>query len=73
MTAKATELADNAGVSLGDLVYISESFGASPRAFDMAESAASMRVMLSYNAADTPISGGELGVTITVQGVFDME
>ena len=73
MTAKATELAENAGVSLGDLVYISESFGASPRTFDMAESAASMRVMLAYDAADTPISGGELGVTITVQGVFDME
>ena len=73
MTAKATELAENAGVSLGDLVYISESFGASPRTFNVAESAASMRVMLAYDAADTPISGGELGVTITVQGVFDME
>ena len=73
LTAKATELADNAGVSLGDLVYISESFGASPRTFDMAESAASMRVMLSSDAADTPISGGELGVTITVQGVFNLE
>ena len=73
LTAKATELADNAGVSLGDLVYISESFGASPRTFDMAESTASMRVMLAYEAADTPISGGEIGVTITVQGVFDME
>ena len=73
MTAKATELAENAGVSVGDLVYISESFGASPRTFDMAESAASMRVMLAYDAADTPISGGELGVTITVQGVFNLE
>ena len=73
LTAKATELADNAGVSLGDLVYISESFGASPRTFDMAENTASMRVMLAYEAADTPISGGEIGVTITVQGVFDME
>ncbi len=72
LTAKATELAENAGVSLGDLVYISESFGGSPRTFDVAESAALSRSM-AFDAADTPISGGELGVTITVQGVFDME
>ena len=31
MTAKAMQLADNAGVSLGDLVFISESVGASPK------------------------------------------
>ena len=34
MTAKAMQLADNAGVSLGDLVFISESVGASPRVDD---------------------------------------
>ena len=72
MTAKATELAENAGVSLGDLVYISESFGASPRTFEVAESAVLAR-SVAFDAADTPISGGEIGVTITIQGVFNLE
>ena len=72
MTAKATELAENAGVSLGDLVYISESFGASPRTFEVAESAALARSM-AFDAVETPISGGEIGVTITIQGVFNLE
>ena len=72
MTAKAQELAENAGVTLGDLVYISESFGASPRTFEVAESALMSRAM-ALDAVETPISGGELGVTITVQGVFNLE
>ena len=71
MTAKAMQLADNAGVSLGDLVFISESVGASPRVDDFLEYATLKAVQNS--AVDTPISGGELSVTITVQGVFNME
>ena len=72
MTSKAAELAENAGVSLGDLVYISESFGASPQTFDVAESVALGRSM-AFDAVETPISGGELGVTITVHGMFNLE
>ena len=71
MTAKAMQLADNAGVSLGDLVFISESVGASPRVDDFLEYATFEAEQSS--AVDTPISGGELSVTITVQGVFNME
>ncbi len=71
MTAKAMQLADNAGVSLGDLVFISESVGASPRVDDILEYATLKAVQST--AVDTPISGGELSVTIAVQGVFNME
>ena len=71
MTAKAMQLADNAGVSLGDLVFISESIGASPRVDDVLEYATLKAVRST--AVDTPISGGELSVTIAVQGVFNME
>ena len=71
MTAKAMQLADNAGVSLGDLVFISESVGASPRVDDVLEYATLKAVRST--AVDTPISGGELSVTIAVQGVFNME
>ena len=71
MTAKAMQLADNAGVSLGGLVFISESVGASPRVDDVLEYETLQAIQSS--AADTPISSGELSVTITVQGVFNME
>ena len=71
MTAKAMQLADNAGVSLGDLVFISESIGASPRVDDVLEYATLKAVRST--AVDSPISGGELSVTIAVQGVFNME
>ena len=71
MTAKAMQLADNAGVSLGDLVFISDSVGASPRVDDVLEYATLKAVQSS--AVDTRISGGELSATITVQGVFNMQ
>ena len=58
MTAKAIQLADNAGVSLGDLVFISDSVGASPRVDDVLEYATLKAVQSS--AVDTRISGGEL-------------
>ncbi len=65
MTAKAIQLADNAGVSLGDLVFISDSVGASPRVDDVLEYATLKAVQSS--AVDTRISGGELSATITVR------
>ena len=72
MTAKAMQLADNAGVSLGTLVFISESVGAAPRVYtDDYEELAFRAVQSAVEI--TPISGGELSVTITVQGVFNME
>ncbi len=71
MTAKAMQLADNAGVSLGALVFISESVGAAPSVYDAYDELAFRAVRSAVEI--TPISGGELSVTITVQGVFNME
>ena len=69
--AKAQQFAELTGVSLGKPVFLSESGGFAPRpqSFDarnfieMAPAAA---------GAPTPISGGELTVTIMVQGTFSI-
>ena len=61
---KATQLADSAGVTLGDLVYINESSRGSPRTF-----AAEAMV----DSAAAPISAGEFNVVVWVQGVFEIE
>ena len=61
---KATQLADSAGVTLGDLVYINESSRGSPRTF-AAEAMA--------DSAAAPISAGEFNVVVWVQGVFEIE
>ena len=67
---KAQHFADLTSVSLGRLVFISESTGGSPivqsfdqRAFAVAEAAF---------APPTSISGGELELRMTVQTVFDI-
>ena len=62
---KATQLADNAGVSLGDLIYISESSRGSPRTVSEAA--------MMADAAAAPISPGEFNVVVSLQGVFDIE
>ena len=62
---KASQLAQNAGVTLGDLVYLDESSFGSPRVF--AESLA------MADDSSTAIRPGELDVVINVTGVFDFE
>ena len=62
---KATQLADSAGVSLGDLVYLNEQSRGSPRTY------ASEAMMA--DAYVTPISPGEFNVVINVTGWFDIE
>ncbi len=62
---KAEQLADNAGVTLGDLIYLDESSRATPRLY--AESAAMM------DGSFTPIQPGALDVVINVTGVFGIE
>ena len=71
LMAKAQQFADLTNVTLGKLVFLSETGGSVPRVqnFDdraFAEAAAAP-------VAPTSISGGELTVSITVQGVFSIE
>ena len=70
LMAKAQQYADLTGVTLGAPIFLSETGGftakTAPAAMDMAFAEAGARVA-------TPISGGELNVTISVQGVFSME
>ncbi|MFC1935416.1 SIMPL domain-containing protein [Chloroflexota bacterium] len=68
--AKAQQFADLTGVTLGKLVYIAETGGNVPVVRDYAEAK-----MLAEGAAapPTPISAGEMDITITVQAVFAIE
>ena len=69
--AKAQQLASLTGVSLGQLVFISESGGGLPvvRAFD--EQAGAFAA--SAQSFSTGISGGELELRMTVQAVFGIQ
>ena len=69
--AKAQQFADLTGVTLGKLVYIAESGGNIPVVRDYAE--AKMTIALPEAAPPTPISQGEMDVTVTVQAVFGIE
>lgn len=65
--ARAAELAGNAGVTLGRLVYLSEVSGEpvfAERAF---------AALAQDSGASTPISPGEQEVRVTVRAVFDIE
>ena len=65
---RASQLAEFSQVTLGDLVYLSEVSRASPRLFN-AEFALAAQTYAS-DAASTPISGGEVAVTVSVEGTF---
>ena len=70
LLAKAGQFAQLTDVELGKLVFLSESGGFTPRVENLdarffAESAPAA-------LATTPISGGELKVTVTVQAVFSI-
>ena len=71
LMAKAQQYADLSGVILGRPVFLSESGGFVPRVqqFDQRTFAEAAPALVSQ----TPISGGELDVVVTVQGVFSIE
>ena len=71
LTAKAQQFADLTNVVLGKLVFLSESGGFIPRATTQAFRAFAEAAPAPL--VGTPISGGELEVTIVVQGVFAIE
>ena len=69
MMAKAQQFADLTGVQLGTLVYVTETRGSTPQIFNDAAFAEAVR---AAPAVATPISGGELSVVVSVQGVFSI-
>ena len=72
LLAKAQQFADLTGVQLGKPVFLSESGGSSPRISNLDQAFAEMAVAAAPQAASTPISGGELTVSIMVQGTFSI-
>ncbi len=68
---RASQLAELSQVTLGDLVYLAEVSRASPRQFN-AEFALLGQAAYAQGAASTPISGGEVAVTVSVEGTFDI-
>ena len=69
--AKAAQFAQLTSVSLGNLVFISESGAAVPQARSFEEFGA-VRAFAAA-APDTSISGGELEITLSVQAVFAIQ
>ena len=65
----ATQFATLTGVTLGKLVYVSEYGGDVPVVQDFF---AETRALATAFAPTTPISGGSLDLTMTVQAVFDI-
>ena len=66
---KAEQLASHSGVTRGSLVSVSESFGSGPVPRNL--SFASDAVMMEQ--ATTPVSAGELEITVNVSAVFEIE
>ena len=71
LMAKAQQFAQLTNVQLGKPVFLSESGGFAPRIQNFAE-AAIAKAPVADQARSTPISGGELTVTIIVQGTFSI-
>ena len=67
LIAKAKQVAALAGVELGRLTYITESGGPVPVSFNT-----SRAVMAFAESAPTPILTGEMTVSVTVQGAFEI-
>lgn len=68
--AKAQQIASAAGVTLGKVTYITESGGFVPKVSDVRSFGGAMA--LSTEAAPTPISPGEVELSVSVQMVFEM-
>lgn len=64
--AKAQQLANVAGIKLGDPTYITESGAYTPYRYDYAES-------MAVPAATTPISAGEIEITLAVQVAYSID
>lgn len=69
MLTKANAMAELAGVELGKLVFLTESGGGVPQSFARLESAAAFGFASDQS---TSILAGELDVSVSVQGVFDI-
>ena len=69
LTAKAQQYAELAGVQLGNLIFLSESGVPVPRPLIEARAVA---VAQAASGPPTAISGGELTVSVSVQGVFSI-
>ena len=69
--AKAQQFADLTGVSLGRLVFITESGGGTPVVRDFAVDTFALRAEAA--APPTSIGGGELELRMTVQAVFSIQ
>ena len=68
--AKAEQFANLTGVSLGRLVFISESGRATPVVQDFAQRGIALE---KTAAAPSPIGGGELEIRMSVQAVFEIQ
>ena len=67
MMAKAEQVASVAGVELGLLTFVNETGRPAPASFDTS------RAMGAFaESAKTPILSGEMKVSISVQGVFEI-
>lgn len=69
--AKAQRFAELTGVSLGDLVFITEIGGGVPVVGGFAEESG-LRMALAAQPATTSVSGGELELQMAVQAVFSI-
>jgi len=67
MMAKAEQVAAVSGVDLGSLVYVTETGGPAPISFNTARG-----MMAMAESAPTPILSGEMKVSVTVQGGFEI-
>ncbi len=68
--ARAQQFADLTGVTLGELLFITEATGGAPVISDFAEEAFAVRALA---APTTRISGGELELRVSVRAVFGIE
>lgn len=68
--AKAEQFAQLTGVAVGKLIYISESVGA---VYPQPVFRGGMEYEAASSVPPTPISGGEMEVTVNVQAVFGIE
>ena len=66
---KATQFAQLTGVTLGNLVYIAETGANVPV---MRDFAFEERAVAAAVAPSTPVSPGEMDITVTVQAVFNI-
>ena len=66
---RASQLAGLSQVTLGDLIYLSEVSRSTPRLFNAAFALAAP-AEYGLDTSSTPISGGEVVVTVSVEGTF---